>query len=184
MSRALRTSCKLWERPDHYAGKSWPNWYVGYGRYRDSGCLTNVNFDVFYKEVCKASDKLSIPEGDMGTEYISGQGWVDRQMEIDSVYIVRESHWMVGWVEWIAIHKDDAGALTKANELMLALDGYPCLDDDLWTERETEEIDKFWCESSLRERVEWCREQEESIFAARHNYPPEKVFDWLRSDWE
>lgn len=174
---------KRWTLPDSYAGKSWPNWYVGLGRHRDSGCLSDVNFDVFLEEVRKASNGLTVKEADMGTEYVQGQGWVDRVEEISTVYIVHESHWLVGWVEWIAIHESDTGAIGKAEELLRQLDDYPVLDEDRWSERETEEIDKFWRETSLKHRVEWCKDHGDSIFAARHDYAPEHVFDWLREDW-
>ncbi len=174
---------KRWARPNSYTGKSWPDWYVGYGRHRDSGCLSDVNFEVFLEEVRAASNKQTVYEPDMGTEYRANVGWVDRVEEIDTVYVVHESHWLVGWVEWIAIHESDTGAIGKAEELLRQLDAYPVLDEYGWSERETEEIDKFWREISLKQRVEWCKDHGDSIFAARHDYAPEHVFDWLREDW-
>jgi hypothetical protein len=142
-----------------------------------------VNFEVFLEEVRKASNGLTVEESDMGVEYVQGRGWVDRVEQIDTIYIVRESHWAVGWVEWVAIHESDTGAIGKAEELLCRLDAYPVLNEDRWSERETEEIDKFWHETSLKCRVEWCKDHGDSIFSARHAFPPEHVFDWLREDW-
>lgn len=176
-------SCELWERPQFYIGKCWDGWYVGLGRNRDSDTLTRSNFEVFFDKVTKASDGGSVLETGMGTEYVQGEGWLDKEMEIDTVYIAHESHWAVGWVEWIAIHKSDKGALAKANELLTKLDAHPVLDEDHWGELETKEIDKFWKESSLAARIDICREAGDSIFAARCDYPPENSFNYLRDTW-
>lgn len=130
-----------WSRPSHYVGKEWHGWYVGLGRNRESSCLSTVNFEVFLEKVLAASDKGSVLEPD-----ISRDG---EAMEIDTVYVVRESHWAVGWIEWIAIHESDKGALAKAEELFERLDDYPVLDEDKWSERETEEIDRFYAQTSF-----------------------------------
>ena len=37
--------------------------------------------------------------------------------ETDTVIVVRETHWAVGWVEWIAIHQDDEKALKIADDI-------------------------------------------------------------------
>ena len=34
-----------------------------------------------------------------------------------SVTVVRERHWAVGWVEWIAIHQDDTETLARASAI-------------------------------------------------------------------
>ena len=58
-------------------------------RARDSDCLKQSNFAVMLRE-------------------LGG--------ESETVIVVRESHWAVGWVEWIAIHELDAAALQIADE--------------------------------------------------------------------
>ena len=82
----------LWEKPSHYFGAAWPCHYVFLGRSRDSDCLENCNF----------------------TEALNAIGG-----ESETVEVVRESHWAVGWVEWIAIHQDDAEALRKADAIKI-----------------------------------------------------------------
>ena len=164
-----------WTRPTCYIGKSWPDWYVGLGRHRESGTLDNVNFEVFLEEVTKASDGLSINEPEMAN--------YGRGAEIDSVFVVRESHSLCGWVEWIAIHESDRGALRKARELFDKLNSYPVLDEDRWSETEYEEICTYWKQASLRERAEICKDAGVSIFAARRAEMNEAVYDWLRDGW-
>ena len=36
--------------------------------------------------------------------------------ESETVIVVRESHWAVGWVEWIKIHELDTTALAIADK--------------------------------------------------------------------
>ena len=79
---------KLWTRPDSYWGAEWHDFYVFLSQHRDSDSLTRSNF------TC-ALDKLG--------ESKSCQ-WGE------TVQVVRENHWAVGWVEWIAIHKSDLSA--------------------------------------------------------------------------
>jgi hypothetical protein len=37
--------------------------------------------------------------------------------ETETVIVVRETHYLVGWVEWIAIHQDDEKALKIADDI-------------------------------------------------------------------
>ena len=171
---------RLYTRPDHYAGKTWEGWYCGLGHHGGSDCLDNTNFEAFLRDVRAASDDLSILEPGLRNVWSNDK---DDAMHISSVYVVYEKHWAVGWVEWVAIHPSDLGAMKKAAELMESLNSYPVLDEDLWSERETAEIEKYWQEMSLAHRVDTCREAGDSIFAARHNYPLEKTFYWMRDTW-
>ena len=76
---------KRWERPKDYFGAEWSRYYsAGVGQSRDSDCLEQSNFAVML-------------------EALGG--------ETETVVVVRESHWAVGWVEWIAIHQSDEQAL-------------------------------------------------------------------------
>lgn len=55
--------------------------------------------------------------------------------ETETVIVVRESHWAVGGVEWIAIHEADAMALAKADEQCERLADYPVLNEEDWSGR-------------------------------------------------
>jgi hypothetical protein len=124
---------KRWTMPDHYAGAEWPDYYsAGVGQSRDSDALERSNFTVMLKR-------------------LGG--------ESETVIIVRESHWAVGWVEWIAIHESDAKALAIADEIKGDLADYPVIDDDHFSETETEEANYVWTECySPADRIAYIRE--------------------------
>mgnify|MGYP005846331801 CR=1 FL=1 len=137
-----------WTFPDSYAGATWYDYYVFLGRHRESEILTNVNYE-------------------LGLKAIGGPS--------DTVHEVRESHWAVGWVEWIAIHESDTQALEKADEIVAALADYPVLDEEAYSQRQWDEMHRYWIRIQLAERISWCQDAETSIFAARRDDIPEPV---------
>jgi hypothetical protein len=136
---------KLWTMPDSYCGAVWPGYYVFLAQHRDSDSVTRSNF------IC-------------ALRAIGG--------ESDTVEIVREGHWAVGWLEWIAIHQDDSKALETADEIMGALSDYPVVDDSHLSEMEWNEACEAWEQMRPRDRVELCKRAGLSIFAARRDYLP------------
>lgn len=125
-------SLKRWTRPGNYVGAEWPDYYVFLGRNRDSDDLTESNF------AC-------------GLKAIGG--------ESETVRIIRESHWAVGWIEWIAIHESDSAALEIAREICDALNDYPIIDEDDWIKRESETADIIWRDGyDWQERIEYIRD--------------------------
>ena len=121
-----------WIRPDHYAGAEWLDYYgAGTGQHRDSDALTRSNFRCM----------LAALGG-----------------ESETVIVVRERHWAVGWVEWIAIHKTDDKALQTADEIQAHLEDYPVLDDDDFSDLETEEAAEVWADCySVAARLDYIR---------------------------
>lgn len=121
---------KPWTMPANYAGEVWPDYYsAGIGQSRDSDSLERANF----------SEMLSRLGG-----------------ESETVIVVRESHWAVGWVEWIAIHATDEAALAIADRALAALADYPCLNEDAWSEMEWNEAADYWDSLSPRDKVEFA----------------------------
>ena len=123
---------KLWTLPDSYFGELWPNYYSsGFGRSRDSDDLEESNFEVARKAL----------------------------ESFEGVQVVRESHWAVGWVEWIAIPADSPEALQIADDLCERRDQYPVLDEADFSDRETERANDTWRGSfSDKERLDYIRE--------------------------
>jgi hypothetical protein len=121
-----------WKIPRDYFGADWPEYYSsGVGRSRDSDCLEESNFH----------------------SLLAALGG-----ESDTVRVVRESHWAVGWVEWIAIHESDTWSLKVADGLRMRLDSYPVLDEDDWSRREDEECERVWSDCyTAKERVRYLR---------------------------
>lgn len=139
------TKLSKWTRPDSYYGAEWPEYFVFLEQNRDSDSLSRSNF------MC-------------ALDAIGG--------ESDTVTVVRERHWAVGWIEWIAIHESDLTAVDKAQAILDALDDYPVVNEDHWSELEWNEASEYWERMSVRERAEYCKRAEVSIFAARRDYMP------------
>jgi hypothetical protein len=121
-----------WTMPKDYFGSSWPEYYrAGFGRHRDSDCLAESNFRVALKA-------------------LGG--------ESETVLVIRESHWAVGWIEWIAIHESDSKSLQIADGLIEDLESYPVLNEDDWSELEQETADETWRQCfTPSDRVEYIR---------------------------
>lgn len=121
-----------WTMPKYYFGAEWPEYYsAGVGRSRDSDCGEESNFDAM----------------------LQGLGG-----ESETVQVVRESHWAVGWVEWIAIHESDEQALRAADAMKASLEDYPILDEEDHSRREWEECERVWSDCySASERLRYLR---------------------------
>lgn len=149
-----------WKRPEHFA--AWTDgapydgeWYVFLTQHRDSTLLEKSNFE-------------------RGLELVGD--------ESDTVMIVRESHWAVGWVEWIAIHESDGAALREADEIMGALYDYPVVDDEHYSYAQYNAIIDYWQNSPIPDRMDTCREADVSLFAARRDAIDRELFDYLAED--
>ena len=128
---------KRWTMPANYFGASWPNHYSsGVGQSRDSDALERSNFACMLKALGGESDVVTV---------------------------VRESHWAVGWVEWIAIEADGTPeadkALQIADEIKAGLENYPVVDEDHLSLIEQEDADQTWQNCySWQERIKYIRE--------------------------
>jgi hypothetical protein len=146
-SLSAYTHLHKWTRPECYIGAEWHEHYsAGVGQSRDSDCLERSNFAVMLSE-------------------LGG--------ESDTVIVVRERHWAVGWVEWIAIHETDTAALAVADAACERLANYPVLDEEDYSEREWNAACEVWEQSSLRDRIKYCGRAGISIFAARRAELPQ-----------
>lgn len=125
-------SLKLWTLPKYYVGESWPEYYVFLNQNRDSDCLTQSNFRVALKR-------------------LGG--------ESETVLVIRESHFLCGWVEWIAVHKDDEIAIKLAEEMQEKIENYPILDEDDCVELEHDEASDHWKTFSNSERIEYVKKR-------------------------
>lgn len=158
-----------WKHPECYMGATWNGWFSsGFGRSRDSDTLEESNFETAWK----ALEPLQNPEG-----ITDGL-----ETEVTDIRIIREGHWAVGWVEWIAIHGSNTVALDKARELCDRANDYPILDESDYSEREWESACSFWEGMSVRERVDTIQRKGRgtvSVFAARRDSLPEDPNGYL-----
>lgn len=143
---------KRWTMPDSYWGAEWPDYFIFLSQHRDSDALSRSNFEC-------------------GLEALGG--------ESETVQVVRERHWAVGFVEWIAIHESDERALELAEEILCGLSDYPVLNEEHFYALEYSEAEQYWESMSVRERMDYCERAEISIFSARRDYLPEDSSGFL-----
>lgn len=132
-----------WTLPPNYIGSHWDDFYVFLSHNRDSDCLTESNFACGLKAIQSVMSKDPIPcdADDMAT-----------------IQVVRENHWAVGWVEWIAIHESDLAAIKLADDILDKLDNYPVLNEDDYSRREAEEANLVWKNCyNTKERIAYIR---------------------------
>lgn len=120
---------KPYQRPDSYIGPDYYDYYPFLGRSRDSKSWEESNFHC-------------------GLKAIGG--------ESDTVLVIRDNHWAVGWVETIYIHKDNATALETADKIHEDLQDYPIIDDDDLSEREWNTAQDYWETLDEDEKKELC----------------------------
>lgn len=174
---------KLWTRPDYYMGATWPDYFVFLGKNRDSDVLTRSNFRTGMARLEKLEKTFSVEERSPKCVNCSGDNCEECSGDGTVPCIVNpyESHWACGHVEWIGIHKDSPVALLDAAEEMLASIGdYPCLDESDWSDLEYTEAMSFWDSMSLSMKVDYCRDADVSIFAARRSSDlPDRLYESL-----
>lgn len=139
MNTYTPSNLERWTRPSNYMGAEWPEYFSFLGRTRDSDALERANFDA-------------------GLKALGGERNAEDEAETPLVLIVRENHWAVGWVEWIAIHESAADDLRLADSIREKLDNYLVVDEELFSQYETEEANDTW-KNCYRpaERVEYIR---------------------------
>lgn len=145
---------KRWTLPQSYFGAHWDGYYSAIGHHRDSDTVTESNWQV----TCAA-----IPE----------TGEYDPDDPTSGVIIVRENHWAVGWVEWLAIHETCEAALRQADKFAQEIDDYPILDESHFSDLEYAQAAEYWRTMRITERIDYLREAELSIFAARRAELPD-----------
>lgn len=142
-----------WTRPPDYFGANWPEYFSsGVGRSRDSGSLESANFQAMMNVLCGESE---------------------------TVLIIRESHWAVGWVEWIALHQSDATALRAADETMAAFADYSVIDEELYSEIEWNRAADYWESLSPRDKVQFAIDERSRY----HWLTTEPVWHYGRLDY-
>jgi hypothetical protein len=164
MSEYTPKNLKEWQHPDCYMGASWVDYYSsGVGRSRDSSALERANFDAM-----KAALGFWGPNEDNAPD----------RPDFDCT-IVRESHWAVGWVEWIAIGPNDFTSLRIADRIAGQLEDYPVIDEDRWSEYENAECEEVWEKCySWRGRLEYLRDRGDLDFASWRD-----IRDAVKGNW-
>ena len=155
-----------WTRPEDYGGFNPVGDYVIAVQTRDSDALECSNYRRIFADLIEKAEALGCQDSG-----IDGEG-----EESDMVYDFRAGHWAVGWVETVLICQNAPDELqAMAREILDALADYPIYDESDYSELEWEEVNNYWSSLSVRERVEYIRDNGGNIFAARHDYLSESA---------
>ena len=112
MNESILKHVQPWKHPSNYMGKEWTGWLVApVGCSRDSDNVERSNWDA----------------------------QIERIPESETVQVVRERHWAVGWVEWLAIRPENTAAVAEAEKIGDELEEYPILDEDRYSELEAQD---------------------------------------------
>lgn len=147
----------LWERPKHYFGPDWPEYYEIAGRNRDSDLLTDSNWSVFVRELEKIDRERKKASGKDSRKKF----W----------QVVSAGHWACGWVETLMLHQDapeEYCALIR--DLYGDMAHYPVLDEEDFYRRQFDAAEDFWVSLSLCARAEYAKVAGVSIFAIRRSW--------------
>lgn len=140
----------------NYAGTDFSSFLtVPVSRTRDSGPLDESNFE----------EALRLLGG-----------------ESDTVQIHRFGHWACGWYELLLVDPSDAAAVRIGEDIERRLENYPILNEEDYSQRETDEAQDRWDSMGLSHRIEVCQRVGISVFAARREDMPMDVWEELRPE--
>lgn len=135
---------KKWTWPQNYGGARWDGYYVFMAQTRDSDAFGRSNFRCALAEI----------GGETGED----------ENGIEAVVVVRESHWVCGWVEWIAIHESAAEQIAKAENILECLEGYLIVNENDFSEEEDKECAEVWENCyTWRERAAYLRQHSHGV---------------------
>ena len=121
------------ESSAYWGDKALLNWPVLYTQNRDSDCLTRSNWE----QLIKTFSTL------FGEE---------------SFYVVNCAHWACGWLEYFLINPEIEKAIFEAEDIERALENYPVLNEEHFSELEMDEANQIWANCyDRKERAEYIR---------------------------
>ena len=130
--------------PNSYWGNR-DHWYIVAGQSRDSNALERSNFASFEKALSAIN-----PE---------------------SVTIERATHWAVGWVENLMVDSADSAAIDCAIQILTALEEYPVVNEEHYSQTEYDEVCELWSNMSISDRVDACKSAGCNSLGARRTSP-------------
>ena len=172
---------KLYERPNSYCGPEYYGCYPFIARCRDSRLVESSN----WKGITEDLKKKFGPEqcGAYGDEEYDIQGKLNEDFRKPVTwFIIRDSHWAVGWIETLYIHQDAKEIVAWAEAVEKRLEGYPIYDEDLFSEMEMEQKTEYWQSCSKDEKVALLKEAGLPGSKWLSKYPPCVVEEIINID--
>ena len=173
---------ELYKRPSDYCGPDYYDCYCFIGRHRDSSLVEASNWDAITRDMEKKFGEEEC--GPYGDEEFDVQGKLNEDFRKPATWFtIRDSHWAVGWVETLYIHKDAKEIVEWATEVQRKLkEDYPVYDDDLYSSMEWEQKQKYWDGCSPQERVELLHRARQTGRKWNSKLIPENVDQYIRID--
>lgn len=164
----------IWRTPKCYAGFDPVGHIVIASMHRESSILAQSNYWMTQHRLVKVGNAVPVRLEDIVHDGPFSRFDPD---EAPAFYDWQAGDSMVGWIRYLMISPKKASpALVKtALAIVEALKQYPILSDADYRERQIEAMESYWKSEPLQRRIDWCRENGTSIFAARRPYPPERV---------
>lgn len=151
---------KQWGTVSNYVGEEPVDYYIVYSQNRDSSLLDQSNFDYIWRKLEKYNQ---VAHG-----------------KPPRARILRASHWAVGWIDFILVHRDSEDACLIADDLLVDYIYYnPILDEYDYYERESDYKREYWRSIGIGDRIDLCKQAGISIFAARRDEMPYDVEEYI-----
>lgn len=124
----------------------------------------SIWLDSIYEKLCQAKNdyriKINLSGYSIYHEYFDDESGTIRKVEKQELCQCCETK--------LARTVNDQKTKKTTQEIENRLENYPILDEMDYSNRQFEAQCEFWASISLRERMEMCKENNISIFAARH----------------
>ena len=160
-----------WEHQNDYGGYNPLEYYVIYSRDRDSQILVNVNYTAILETLERMNPTDYENEAPAHDFRASRWPWLPDSQPVRAV----------GWIEYIIVKNDAPNAmLIKAAEIVCALAYYPVLDEKTYSDAQWDAMIDYWDSCSMSDRIDYCRDNGDSIFAARSDIIPDGVLNEFR----
>jgi hypothetical protein len=118
-------------------------WLVACATTRDADCLGRSNWRCFIKLL-----------NGTGTEGAKGSQEINENVAIEEA-----SHWACGWVQYLIINPAAVELVALAEATREKLEDYPVIDEQDWSELETEEANDVWRDCYRpKERIKYIKE--------------------------
>lgn len=165
----------FWRTPKCYAGYGPVGHILVEAMHRESSILAQSNYWTAWHRLHKVAGITCVPP----LEATAHDGPFSRFNPDDApaLYDWQASDSLVGWIRYLMLNPKKASpALVKeVIDIAEALKQYPILSEDDYSERQQEAMESYWRSEPLCQRINWCSENDVSIFAARRDYPPRAV---------
>ncbi len=138
------------DNASNYIGAHFDHMYV-------APCMTHRDADILQRSNWLEQSKI--------LDALTGNIWNDEGIN-------GSNNWAVGWTECYLIHPNNEPALRAAEELADALENYPILNEESFSNMEYEEANECWASCNVRERAEYAERYacEWTPMQLRHDY--------------